>query len=52
MPGFHIHVAIGNEYKKKFRILNSLEFDKGIVYPDLVKDKIVSHYTGSQDKII
>ncbi len=50
MPGFHIHVAIGSEHKKKYRILNAVEFDKGIVSPDLVKDKSVSHYTGYQDK--
>lgn len=50
MPGFHIHVAIGNKYKNKNKILKSLDFDKGIVYPDLVSDKVVSHYTEYQDK--
>lgn len=50
MPGFHIHVAIGNKYKNKNKILKDLDFDKGIVYPDLVEDEIASHYTGYQDK--
>lgn len=50
MPGFHIHVAIGNKYKNKNKISKSLDFDKGIVYPDLVEDGIASHYTGYQDK--
>lgn len=49
MPGFHIHVAIGDKYKIKNKILKVLDFDKGTVYPDLVKDKAISHYTGKQD---
>lgn len=49
MPGFHIHVAIGDKYKIKNKILKVLDFDKGTVYPDLVKDKAISHYTKKQD---
>lgn len=50
MPGFHIHVAIGDKYKTKRKVLNKLDFDKGIIYPDLVEDEIISHYSAHQDK--
>lgn len=50
MPGLHIHVAIGNKYKSKNKLRSDLDFDKGVVYPDLVDNRKASHYTGYQDK--
>lgn len=50
MPGFHIHVAVGNRFKSKNKIHNELDFFKGVVLPDLTTNKDVTHYTGYQDK--
>lgn len=47
MPGFNIHLAIGKRYieKQKNIIKNENSFYNGLVAPDLVTDKKVSHYT-------
>ncbi len=54
MPGFNIHLAIGKKYieKQKYKnnsekdiIIDERSFYNGIVAPDLVTDKKVSHYT-------
>ena len=50
MPGFNIHLAIGKRYiekqkNKKDVIKNENSFYNGLVAPDLVTDKKVSHYT-------
>lgn len=50
VPGFNIHIAIGNEYLKKNNIKNRGEFFKGIVFPDLYYDKSSSHFSGPIDK--
>lgn len=46
MPGYVIHVAIGQEYIKKHknREENCKDFITGVVMPDLVKPKSESHY--------
>ena len=46
MPGFNIHLAIGKRYieKQKNIIKNENSFYNGLVAPDLVTDKKVSHY--------
>ena len=49
MPGFNIHLAIGNKYLKNNKIKNKREFFKGIVYPDLVSDKSISHFSLPKD---
>lgn len=47
MPGFNIHLAIGKRYieKQKNIIKNENSFYNGLVAPDLVTDKKVSHFT-------
>ena len=39
MPGFVIHLAIGQEYLRKQNKNYSEEFQKGIVAPDFIDDK-------------
>ena len=51
MASFNIHLAVGIRYLEKTKsIKNKREFFKGIIEPDLVKDKKISHYTGIFDK--
>lgn len=51
MASFNIHLAIGIRYLEKTKsIQNEKDFFKGIIAPDLVYDKKVSHYTGIFDK--
>lgn len=45
MPGFVIHIAIGQEYVKKHgHIDNYDEFIRGNILPDLTDDKSKTHY--------
>ncbi len=52
MPGFNIHLAIGKKYLEKIKIdnrdniKNEKAFLDGIIAPDLVENKKISHYTG------
>ena len=55
MPGFNIHLAIGKRYiekqkNKKDVIKNENSFYNGLVAPDLVNDKKISHYTTETNK--
>ena len=55
MPGFNIHLAIGKRYiekqkNKKDVIKNENSFYNGLVAPDLVTDKKISHYTTETNK--
>ena len=51
MASFNIHLAVGKRYIEKTKIIkDEKEFYKGIIEPDLVNDKKISHYTGIQDK--
>ena len=43
MPGYVIHLAIGQEYAKRKKIENIEEFLKGCIAPDLT-EKNASHY--------
>lgn len=47
MPSFSIHLAIGKRYIEKNNglIKDINDFFKGIIEPDLVENKYVSHYT-------
>lgn len=50
MASFVIHLAIGKRYYEKSNLIQDKnEFYNGIVDPDLVKDKALSHYTGQRD---
>ena len=58
MPGFNIHLAIGKKYieKQKYKnnsekdiIIDERSFYNGIVAPDLVTDKSISHYATEKD---
>jgi len=45
MAGYVIHLAIANEYVRKHADINNIEdYYKGIIYPDSVKDKSLTHY--------
>ena len=45
MPGYVMHIAIGQEYAKKHNsIENYDEFIKGNILPDLSKEKSETHY--------
>lgn len=44
MPGFVIHIAIGQEYLKKHNLNYSKEFIEGTVAPDFTNDKTKTHY--------
>ena len=45
MPGFVMHIAIGQEYAKKHKnIENYDEFIRGNILPDLTKEKFKTHY--------
>lgn len=55
MPGFNIHLAIGKRYiekqkNKKDVIKNENSFYNGLIAPDLVTDKKISHYTTETNK--
>ena len=53
MPSLDIHIAIARKYLKKYSdIKNDVLFIKGNLYPDLVDDRIKSHYTKKVIKII
>lgn len=50
MPSMVIHLAVGNEYAKKFKIDDFKEFRNGILTPDILgmkskADKIKAHYS-------
>ncbi len=44
MPGYVIHLAVGKVYEENNKINNKMEFEKGIIAPDLAKNKAKSHY--------
>ena len=52
MPGYVIHLAVANEYKRKHKteIKNYKEFIRGTIYPDNVKDKSLTHYGPTSSK--
>lgn len=45
MAGYAIHIAIAKEYLKKHKEYNEIEFMKGTIYPDTVKDKTLTHFS-------
>lgn len=51
MASLNIHLAIGKLYKEKNNtIKNEEDYYRGIIEPDIVADKNISHYTACLDK--
>ena len=49
MASFHTHWAVGKRYVEKHnKICNVEEFYRGIIAPDLVTDKKISHYSSEK----
>lgn len=44
MPGYLIHLAVGKVYLKNNKIKDKKSFEKGIIEPDRIEDKVKSHY--------
>ena len=44
MPGYVIHLAVAKEYLNKNKENNEEEFIEGVIFPDSVKDKTLTHY--------
>lgn len=53
MAGYVIHLAVAEEYKKNYPedIENFDEFIEGIIYPDSVVDKSITHYGVKSSKV-
>lgn len=54
MAGYVIHIAVAQEYLKKHDKINEnqKEFIKGVIYPDSVSDKSLTHYGSKSSKVI
>ena len=54
MAGYVIHLAVAEEYLRKHRDIkeNYKEFIEGVIYPDSVSDKSLTHYGISSSKTI
>ena len=54
MAGYVIHLAIAEEYLKKHKDVKEdyEEFIKGVIYPDSVTDKSLTHYGIKTSKVI
>ena len=54
MAGYVIHLAIAEEYLKKHKDVKEDydEFIKGVIYPDSVTDKSLTHYGIKSSKVI
>ena len=54
MAGYVIHLAVGEEHIRNFpnEIKNYNEFIEGIIYPDSVSDKSLTHYGQKSSKVI
>ena len=51
MPGFNINLSVAKRYAEKHNGIKNLDdFYKGVLAPDLVENKKVSHYTTLEDK--
>ena len=46
MPGYVIHLAVAEEYLRKHNEVQEdyNDFIEGVIYPDSVKDKSLTHY--------
>lgn len=50
MAGFSIHLAIAKIYLENNKVQAPNEFLKGVIDPDLVKNKTISHYSDFTDQ--
>ena len=52
MPGYVIHLAVAEEYLRKHKNKHEKydEFIDGVIYPDSVKDKSITHYGEKSSK--
>lgn len=44
MPGYVIHLAVGKVYSQNNKIEDLQSFERGIIAPDMLGDKTISHY--------
>lgn len=44
MPGYVIHLAVGRVYAENNKIKDLKDFERGIIEPDMLRDKVKSHY--------
>ena len=51
MAGYVIHLAVAEEYLKKHSDIKE-EFIEGVIYPDSVPDKSLTHYGSKSSKVI
>lgn len=52
MPGYVIHLSVAEEYLKKHdKNENYLEFIEGVIFPDSVTDKSLTHYGPSSSQV-
>lgn len=52
MPGYVIHLSVAEEYLKKHdKKENYLEFIEGVIFPDSVTDKSLTHYGPSSSQV-
>ena len=49
MAGFSIHLAIAKRHIEKNKTNNEIDLYKGVIDPDLVDDKNISHYTNRDE---
>lgn len=52
MPGYVIHLSVAEEYLKKHtKKENYSEFVEGVIFPDSVTDKSLTHYGSSSSQV-
>ena len=53
MAGYVIHLAVGEEYLRNFpnEIINYEKFIEGIIYPDSVSEKSLTHYAPQSSQV-
>ena len=54
MAGYVLHIAVAQEYLKKHSniIENEKDFIEGVIYPDSVTDKSLTHYGAKSSKVV
>lgn len=50
MASFSIHLAIANKYLENYNVENKMDFIRGVIAPDLVENKAISHYGRYQSR--
>lgn len=54
MAGYVLHIAVAQEYLRKHSNIkeNEKEFIEGVIYPDSVTDKSLTHYGEKSSKVV